>query len=115
MAFKIAIDRELSRNSCLSHSNSQMEFIAEPNQLRAQAKKEHGEESIEYRVGRAERSHKAALKQTKTRLGHTHRVGVGAAAEMIHDSMYAARRRNAKRKDLSAPAQRWPRGQSRAG
>lgn len=46
-------------------------------------------------------SHIAALKQTKPTLAH---VGVGAA-EMIHD-LYAARRRNAKRKDLCAPAQR---------
>lgn len=42
--------------------------------------------------------HKAALKQTKPTRAH---AGVGAA-EMIHD-LYAARRRNAKRKDPVHP------------
>lgn len=43
-------------------------------------------------------SHKAALKQTEPTLAH---AGVGAA-EMIHD-LYAARRRNAKRRTSVHP------------
>lgn len=81
-----------------------MEFIAEANQL-STSKKGTEVRRVESREWRQQvergASHKAALKQTKPTRAH---AGVGAA-EMIHD-LYAARRRNAKRKDLCAPALR---------
>lgn len=63
------------------------------------------------REGRMGNESQSCIKANQTDAG-TH-VGVGAA-EMIHD-LYAARRRNAKRKDLSAPAQRASTASARRG